>query len=96
LPSRRSLPLRDRAAAYREEEVTFANGDGTLAGTMTVPPGGLPAVILLTGSGAQNRDEELFRFKPFRVIADPSRGTAWPCCVTTIGASAARRARDRT
>ena len=57
---------------YREEEVTFANGDVTLAGTLTVPPGAgpFPAVVLLTGSGAQNRDEELFGFRPFRVIAD--------------------------
>jgi hypothetical protein len=57
---------------YREEEVTFANGDVKLAGTLTIPPGAgpFPAVIMLTGSGAQNRDEELFGFKPFRVIAD--------------------------
>lgn len=57
---------------YREEEVGFANGDITLAGTLTVPesPGPHPAVVLITGSGPQNRDEEIFGFKPFRLIAD--------------------------
>jgi pimeloyl-ACP methyl ester carboxylesterase len=57
---------------YREEEVTFTNGDVTLAGTLTVPQTGgpFPAVVLLTGSGAQNRDEEILGFKLFRVIAD--------------------------
>lgn len=57
---------------YREEEVTFTNGDVTLAGTLTIPPGAgpFPAVVMVTGSGPQNRDEELFGFKPFRVIAD--------------------------
>ncbi len=57
---------------YREEEIRFASGEVTLAGTLTVPPGSgrFPAVILITGSGPQNRDEELFGFRPFRVIAD--------------------------
>lgn len=57
---------------YREEEVGFANGDVTLAGTLTLPdsPGPHPAVVLITGSGPQNRDEEIFGFKPFRLIAD--------------------------
>ncbi len=62
----------DPPLPYREEQVTFANGDVTLAGTLTVPEAGgpFPAVALLTGSGAQNRDEEIFGFKIFRVIAD--------------------------
>jgi pimeloyl-ACP methyl ester carboxylesterase len=57
---------------YIEEEVVFTNGDITLAGTLTVPPssGPFPAVVMITGSGPQNRDEELFGFKPFRLIAD--------------------------
>lgn len=57
---------------YREENVTFANGAVKLAGTLTIPEGSgpFPAVVMLTGSGPQNRDEELFGFKPFRVIAD--------------------------
>lgn len=57
---------------YTEEEVTFKNGDVTLAGTLTLPPGAgpHPAVVLITGSGPQNRDEEIVGFKIFRVMAD--------------------------
>jgi len=57
---------------YLEEEVTFTNGDVTLAGTLTIPEGQgpFPAVVLITGSGAQNRDEEIFGLRPFRWIAD--------------------------
>ena len=62
---------------YETEEVTFRNeADGaTLAGTLTWPMGydkkKKPAVVLLvSGSGQQNRDEELFDHKPFLVIAD--------------------------
>ncbi len=59
---------------YREEEVSFRNGDVTLRGTLTMPRedvgGGFPAVVLASGSGAQNRDEELFGHKPFAVLAD--------------------------
>jgi uncharacterized protein len=57
---------------YREEEVKFTNGDITLAGTLTLPPdaGPHPAVVLITGSGPENRDEDIFGFKIFRVIAD--------------------------
>ena len=57
---------------YRQEELTFENGDVHLEGTLTLPDmeGPFPAVVMVTGSGAQNRDEELFGFQPFRVIAD--------------------------
>lgn len=57
---------------YKEEEVSFKNGENTFSGTLTVPEyqGKHPAVVMITGSGAQNRDEELFGFKPFRIIAD--------------------------
>jgi len=49
---------------------TFDNIE--LAGTLTYPTkkGKYPAVLLLTGSGPQNRDEELFGHQPFRVLAD--------------------------
>ncbi len=58
--------------AYDAEEVTFHNADITLAGTLTLPRTGAPhpAVVMITGSGPQNRDEELFGFKLFQVIAD--------------------------
>ena len=58
---------------YTTEEVTFANGDITLHGTLTMPKGcdkSTKAVVMVTGSGQQNRDEELFGHKPFAVIAD--------------------------
>jgi pimeloyl-ACP methyl ester carboxylesterase len=63
-----------RPYPYAEEEVRFSNkaaGD-TLAGTLTLPAGkgGFPAVILITGSGPQNRDEEILGHKTFLVIAD--------------------------
>jgi dienelactone hydrolase len=60
---------------YVEEEVTFQSGDVTLAGTLTLPEGDgpFPALILLSGSGQQNRDEALPivpGYRPFREIAD--------------------------
>ncbi len=59
---------------YDVEEVTFANGDVTLAGTLTLPPapGPHPAVVLVSGSGPQNRDEALggIAIRPFRLLAD--------------------------
>jgi uncharacterized protein len=57
---------------YHEEEVRIPNGDVTLAGTLSMPPSGgpFPCAILLTGSGAQNRDEEIFGFAPFKILAD--------------------------
>ncbi|MBR7017463.1 MAG: alpha/beta hydrolase [Prevotella sp.] len=71
---------------YETEEVTFTNEkDGaTLAGTLTYPVGydkesgkpvggnmkSLTVVLFVSGSGQQNRDEELFNHKPFLVIAD--------------------------
>ena len=57
---------------YVEEEITFTNGEITLAGTVTLPdtPGKRPGVVLLQGSGPLNRDEEAFGMKPFLIIAD--------------------------
>ena len=59
---------------YAAKDVTFRNeGAGiTLAGTLTLPEGDgtFPAVVLLTGSGAQDRDETVFDHKPFAVWAD--------------------------
>ncbi len=59
---------------YRTEEVTFHNEiyDIDLAGTLSIPEGNGPfkAVIMITGSGPQNRNEVLMGHKPFFVIAD--------------------------
>lgn len=58
---------------YRAEEVTVDSAPGVkLAGTLTLPQGKgpFPAVVMITGSGAQDRDETIFGHKPFAVIAD--------------------------
>ena len=57
---------------YQIEEVMFQNGPVSLAGTLTMPQGEepFPAVLLITGSGLQDRDETVFGHKPFWVIAD--------------------------
>ena len=62
----------DEPLPYSEEEVAFKSGRILLAGTLTTPQGSgpFPAVILLTGIGPQNRDEEILGHKPFLVIAD--------------------------
>lgn len=71
---------------YTTQEVVFHNkgidaktglptegGEAWLGGTLTYPKGfktGMPVVLMVTGSGQQNRDEELMGHKPFLVIAD--------------------------
>ncbi len=59
---------------YVSEDVSYMNTEAgvTLAGTLTRPDGTgpFPAAILITGSGPQNRNEEIFQHKPFWVIAD--------------------------
>ncbi len=59
---------------YQIKEVTYTNQGAKvkLAGTLTIPKGKgpFPAVLLITGSGAQDRDETLFNHHPFWVIAD--------------------------
>ncbi len=59
---------------YNEEEVTYENEEAgvKLAGTLTLPrsEGPFPAVILISGSGQQNRDEELLGHRPFLVLSD--------------------------
>ena len=65
--------------AYKTQEVTFHSpkNNATLAGTLTYPINyneqnahSTPVVLMVTGSGAQNRDEEVFDHKLFLVIAD--------------------------
>lgn len=71
---------------YTTQEVVFHNkgidaktglptegGEAWLGGTLTYPKGfktGMPVILMVTGSGQQNRDEELMGHKPFLVIAD--------------------------
>jgi len=62
------------ALPYKAEDIFFENSasDITLAGTLTLPEGNgpLPAVILISGSGPQDRDEYFMSHRPFLVIAD--------------------------
>ncbi len=66
---------------YVIREVTFVNPatQEELSGTLTVPgrQGRYPAVVLVTGSGPQNRDEELLGHKPFLVLADYLSRLGW-------------------
>ena len=59
---------------YLAEEVVFENPKAgiKLTGTLTLPKevGPFPAVVLVTGSGPQDRDETLLGHKPFLVLAD--------------------------
>lgn len=58
---------------YTQEEVSFSNGSAVLKGTLVLPQGytrKTPVLIMVTGSGLQNRDEEIYEHKPFAVIAD--------------------------
>ena len=60
---------------YRTEEVSFTNGDAILSGTLVYPEDWngkkkVPVAIMVSGSGLQNRDEEVFGHKPFLVITD--------------------------
>jgi len=59
---------------YDEEEVAFENVAATirLGGTLTRPrgPGPHPAVVLISGSGPQDRDEAIMGHRPFLVLAD--------------------------
>ena len=60
---------------YTAVDTAFRSADGTkLAATLTLPLNAssakVPAVVMVTGSGPQNRDEEIMDHKPFAVIAD--------------------------
>lgn len=68
-------PQRPRAPfPYKTEDVRVVNktDKDTLAGTLTIPngKGPFPAVVLISGSGLQDRDETIFGHKPFLLLAD--------------------------
>ena len=62
----------DTNKPYRNEDVTFTNGDIIFSGTLSLPDKGshCPAVVLVAGSGPLDRDEEAFGHKPFLLLAD--------------------------
>ncbi|MET9491487.1 alpha/beta fold hydrolase [Nocardia sp. NPDC006630] len=57
---------------YKSEDVSYRSGSITIAGTLTEPQTGgpHPAMLLITGSGAQDRNEEILGHKPFLLWAD--------------------------
>ncbi|MFE3541478.1 alpha/beta hydrolase family protein [Nocardia sp. NPDC059177] len=57
---------------YRSEDVSYPSGDITIAGTLTEPEGAgpFPAILMITGSGPQDRDESLAGHRPFLLLAD--------------------------
>src|SRR3954453_12404309 len=67
-------------SAYSETDATVGSGEWALPGTLTLPagPGPFPAVVLVHGSGANDRDETLGANKPFADLAAglASRGIA--------------------
>lgn len=77
-PSEDSAPLRPQEPQepfpYEATDVGFESvaPDVRLAGTLTVPSGSgpHPAVVLVSGSGPQDRDETVFGHRPFLVLAD--------------------------
>lgn len=64
-----SVPAQSSVA---HQEVRFVAGHDTLAGTLSLPAtaGRVPAVLLLSGAGADDRDATNGRFRPFRILAD--------------------------
>ena len=62
----------DTHKPYRNEDVTFTNGDIIFSGTLSLPDKGshFPAVVLVAGSGPLDRDEEVLGHKPFLLLAD--------------------------
>jgi pimeloyl-ACP methyl ester carboxylesterase len=75
LPATRKRPQEPkRPFPYNEGAVTYENaaGHAKFAGTLTWPrsPGRFPAVLLITGSGQQDRDETILGHRPFLVLSD--------------------------
>src|SRR5690606_31105871 len=73
-----SLPHRPQTPKppfpYTETDVTFPNPEAsiTLAGTLAIPEGSgpFPAVVLVSGSGPQDRNSTVYGHAPFHVISD--------------------------
>jgi pimeloyl-ACP methyl ester carboxylesterase len=71
-PKRPQTPVQPYPYTILEATISGGAGGNVLSGTLTIPagPGPFPAVVLVTGSGPQDRDEFIMGHKPFHVIAD--------------------------
>jgi len=87
-----AAPTAPAEGVTRKKRVTFKNGQYSLAGTLRLPEGSgpHPAVVLISGSGAQNRDEEIYGFRLFAILADALTRKGIECCATMIAASVGR------
>ena len=67
-----TAPAYSRPGAFREREVTFGDPEWKLSGTLTIPAAGKlsPAVVLVHGSGPNDRDESVGGSKLFRDLAE--------------------------
>jgi len=70
-PAKYEPPAYADPARFEETEVTVGSGEWALPGTLTMPkgPGPFPAIVLVHGSGANDRDETLGPNKPFKDLA---------------------------
>lgn len=85
-------PQTPRKFQYGQREVSIASDTVTLGGTLTSPWGTPPhgAVVFISGSGAQDRDETISGHKPFAVISDALTRAGWitlRCDDRGVGAS---------
>ncbi|MEO8585191.1 MAG: alpha/beta fold hydrolase [Acidobacteriota bacterium] len=75
-----TAPSYVKPAVFRESDVKVVSGSVSLPGTLTIPlgEGPFPAVVLVHGSGPQDRDESIGALRPFRDLAHglASRGIA--------------------
>jgi uncharacterized protein len=79
-PAKYEPPAYADPGRFEEQEVTVGSGEWALPGTLTIPKGDgpFPAVVLVHGSGPNDRDETLGPNKPFKDLAWglAARGTA--------------------
>lgn len=70
-PANYAAPAYANPAAYTEEETTIGSGEWVLPATLAMPAGDgpFPAVVLVHGSGANDRDETVGANKPFKDLA---------------------------
>jgi dienelactone hydrolase len=70
-PAEYKAPAYVKSDAFREMEVKLGEGKWVLPGTLSLPvgEGPFPAVVLIHGSGPQDRDETILGNKPFRDLA---------------------------